>query len=1298
MSSAQSSDSKFHFSIDRGGTFTDVFATCPNGKIHVMKLLSEDTQRYVDAPREAIRRILSQETGVDYPKDKPIPTDLIGNIRMGTTIATNALLERRGTKTALVVTKGFRDLLHIGNQSRPNLFDLSVQTPDNLYSDVIEVDERIVLDNDKCCLELSQNYVSKSTQSGHKVYILQPIDESAVRKDLTDLLQRDIQSLAVVFLHSYLYPQHEIQVGNIAKELGFRNVSLSSSVIAMRKAVPRGFTACADAYLTPGIREYVENFSNGFSDRLRNVNVLFMQSDGGLTPMSEFFGSRAILSGPAGGVVGHAVTTCQLEEEFTDSDSRPRAVIGFDMGGTSTDVSRYAGSYEHVFETTTAGVTIQAPQLDINTVAAGGGSRLFFRNGLLTVGPDSAGANPGPSSYGKHGPLTVTDANLILGRLIPDFFPKIFGKNEDEPLNVSATKVNFDILAEEINSHLSEINSTQMSVEEIAMGFLDVANETMCRPIRALTQGKGFDTSKHVLACFGGAGGQHACSIATKLGIQTVYVHKYSGILSAYGIALADVVEDEQEPCNLAYNEANFKYIDERIGKLTYICVEKLEKKGFTKSNLEITSFLHLRYAGTDHALMCEPFTNIEMSKSSCKLALYKETFLSRYKTEFGFILIEREVFVDDIRVRVSGKSKLPKLPEIHGQSSSVDPVAVTKCYFSRGYIDTPVYNLDNLKSTDSIQGPAIILDQNSTVLIEENCQAIISQNGSIKIDISLSNTSIPSVEGNTIDAVQLSIFSHRFMSIAEQMGRMLQRTSISTNIKERLDFSCALFGRDGGLVANAPHIPVHLGAMQEAVQYQMILHREDMQSGDVFLSNHPSAGGSHLPDLTVITPVFRTGVNEPIFFVASRAHHADIGGLTPGSMPPFSTDISQEGLSVKSFRMIDRGVLLEDKLAELLNQAGTRTLSDNLSDLKAQIAANKKGAILIEELIQEYSLPIVQAYMGHIQSNAETAVREVLKKFAKDFQNRTGRACTESIDHMDDGTPIQLSVEINQNTGDAIFDFTGTGMEVYNNTNAPRAVTLAAIIYCLRAMVGSDIPLNQGCLKPVTLKIPPNTLLSPSDIAAVVGGNVLTSQRIVDVVLKAFNVCAASQGCMNNLTLGDDTHGYYETVAGGVGAGPGWDGRSGTHSHMTNTRITDPEVLEQRYPLILRAFHLNPNTGGDGEFQGGDGVVREIMFRKKLKLCLLTERRVFRPYGMNGGEDGHSGLNILIQTNGRKVNLGGKTAVDVLAGDSLRLCTPGGGGYGDVRDRQTRPVGNIKKHGVLSGSVFEYQKQQESV
>lgn len=1256
-------EEKLRFCIDRGGTFTDVYAEIPgpsNGR--VLKLLSVDPSNYDDAPVEGIRRILEEITGEKIPRTSKIPTDKIEWIRMGTTVATNALLERKGERIALCVTKGFRDLLQVGNQARPFIFDLTVSKPSNLYEEVIEVDERIELVNVEEEKFNPSLPVIKGV-SGELVRVLKPLDEEALKPLLKGLLDKGISCLAVVLMHSYTYPYHEIYVKRVAESLGFRHVSLSSALTPMVRAVPRGLTATVDAYLTPVIKEYLSGFVSRFDEGLGKVNVLFMQSDGGLAPENRFSGHKAVLSGPAGGVVGYSQTLFGLETE--------KPLIGFDMGGTSTDVSRYAGHYEHVLETQIAGAVIQAPQLDINTVAAGGGSKLKFQFGSFRVGPDSVGAHPGPVCYRKGGELAVTDANLILGFVIPDYFPSIFGPSEDQPLDIKSTTEAFEKLSKEINSYrLSQDPSAkEMTVEEIALGFVNVANETMCRPIRQLTEMKGHETKNHALACFGGAGPQHACAIARSLGMKEVLIHRFCGILSAYGMGLADVVEELQEPYSAVYNSESIMETFRREAILVQQIRSKLMEQGFRAEHIKTDMYLNLRYEGTDTAIMVKKPKDED----------YAVEFVNLFQQEYGFKLQNRKILICDVRVRGVGVTNILKPKTLAFASTTPKVEGNYRVYFVNGWQNTSLYKLENLSYGHVLEGPAIIMNGNSTVIVEPKCRAIITKYGNIKIEIIESNLTAGKVSAKVVNVVQLAIFNNRFMGIAEQMGRTLQRTSISTNIKERLDFSCALFDPDGGLVANAPHVPVHLGAMSATVKWQLNYWGKNLNEGDVLVTNHPCSGGSHLPDITVVTPVFEN--KKLVFFVASRGHHAEIGGITPGSMPPFSKFIWEEGAAIKAFKLVENGIFQEEGIIKLLQFPisdqpnhkipGTRRIQDNLSDLHAQVAANQRGIVLIKELIEQYGLNTVQAYMKYVQVNAEEAVREMLKSVAarlsyepSDLNNRN-TVTIEEEDYMDDGSTIHLKLTIDAKQGEAFFDFSGTTPEVYGNWNAPEAVTSAAVIYCLRCLVDIDIPLNQGCLAPVKIHIPLNSFLSPSDKAAVVGGNVLTSQRITDVVLTAFQACACSQGCMNNLTFGDKTFGYYETIGGGSGAGPAWDGTSGVQCHMTNTRMTDPEIFEQRYPVLLHRFGLREKSGGVGFHRGGDGLVREIEFRRPVVVSILSERRVHAPRGLKGGENGARGVNYLITKDRRRVYLGGKNTVNVKAGEILQILTPGGGGWG---------------------------------
>jgi 5-oxoprolinase (ATP-hydrolysing) len=1237
----------FRFSIDRGGTFTDVYAEVPGEPgFRVVKLLSEDPANYDDAPREGIRRILA-EFGIES-KHGLIDGSQIEWIRMGTTVATNALLERKGARTALVITRGFADILQIGNQDRPQLFDLRIKKPDLLYEEVIEVEERLQLLKNK---ENSNGRKIIRGLTGERFAVLASPDLEQLTPRLQAILDRGITSLAVVFAHSYDCPRHEELVAEVAQKLGFSQISLSSKIMPMVKLVSRGDTTIVDAYLTPHIRSYLDSFRRGFADGLEGTNLLFMQSDGGLAPADEFTGSRAILSGPAGGVVGYGQTT------YNPQLRKP--VIGFDMGGTSTDVSRYDGELELTFENSTAGVRVQAPQLDIRTVAAGGGSRLFFENGMFKVGPQSAGAHPGPVCYRKNGFLTVTDANLVLGRLQPDYFPHIFGSDENLPLNRDAAWTAMAELTKQINCFASKNRRPPLTVEQTALGFLQVANEVMVRPIREVSVMRGFDIKDHILATFGGAGAQHACAIAKALGISSIFIHRFSGILSAYGIGLADSVVDRQLPAAAVLKAETVTKILAELDELQEAAEQELLAQGISADQIVSRRFLNLRYQGTDTALMVEEPAD----------GRFTEAFIRTYKREFGFSLEHREILIDGLRIRSIGQAGRLSRPAIPPAETRPEKREVVACYFDDGWQQTELYELNDLLAGHTINGPAILVQDTATVVVEPDCTASITEYGDIEILVGQQHRQ---QVGTEVDPVQLSIFSNLFMSIAEQMGRMLQKTAVSTNIKERMDFSCALFNPDGHLVANAPHVPVHLGAMSEAVREQ-IRRCPDLNPGDVLLTNHPAAGGSHLPDITVITPVFKE--QEIIFWVASRGHHADIGGISPGSMPPTSRQLIDEGVAIVSFKLVQDGVFQEEGIRQLLLHPspgqqlgqpvrGSRRLADNLSDLKAQVSANQKGIDLILEMVDYYGLAVVQAYMDHVQHTAEEAVRASLCALSRG-KGLAPHDTVRAVDYLDDGSPIALQLTIDRNDGSAVFDFTGTGPELWGNLNAPRAVTQSAILYSLRCLAEKDIPLNHGCLLPITLIIPKGSLLDPSPNAAVVGGNVLTSQRVVDVVLKAFGVAAASQGCMNNLTFGNDQFGYYETIAGGAGAGPDWHGQSGVHTHMTNTRITDPEILERRYPVLVREFSIRRNSGGKGIFHGGDGLVRDLEFEQPLNVAILSERRVFAPYGLDGGQPGKPGKNLFIRRDGRIINLGGKNEIRAEAGDRIKILTPGGGGYG---------------------------------
>ncbi|KAK6373429.1 hypothetical protein LTS17_008449 [Exophiala oligosperma] len=1316
---------KIKIAIDRGGTFTDCLGIVEGRSDDiVVKLLSQDPGNYQDAPIEGIRRILEEATGRSFPRSRKLDISSFSDfsVRMGTTVATNALLERKGERIALCITKGFKDALIIGNQSRPKLFALNIERPEVLFKDVIEIDERVTVEDYQQNPQPDHEALLKALESdpelvkgvsGDVIRVLQKLDEDKTRRDLQGLYDQGYRSIAVCLAHSYTFQEHELAVRRIAESVGFTQISLSSQLLPMIKLTSRGASATVDAYLTPIVKKYIEGFRAGFEDGLSSSNTRceFMQSDGGLVTFDKFSGLRAILSGPAGGVVGHARTS------FDPRVNVP--IIGFDMGGTSTDVSRFDGTFDQTFENTTAGITVMAPQLDINTVAAGGGSILFWRHGLFVVGPESAGAHPGPACYRKGGPLTVTDANLFLGRLLPQYFPKIFGPKENEPLDLEITRQKFEALADQISKEIGQAKTA----EEVALGFLEVANESMAKPIRALTQARGFDTSTHHLASFGGAGGQHACAIASSLSIKTVIIHRYSSILSAYGMALADVVHEAAEPASMTLNEKNTPEIKHRIDGLKEKVRRELTDDGIPEATIQYEVYLNLRYAGTDNYLMV-----LEPADGD-----FKQAFIAEHRREFTFTFENRDVLIETLRVRGVGKSlALPPetpydaLEKLSFSSLTTDQADdETSMYFGgAGWLRSPVFFLGKTTPGSLIPGPAVILDKTQTIIVEPNATARILPRH-VMIDIPA--TKAVSEQTHVVDPIRLSIFGHRFMSVAEQMGRMFQKTSVSTNIKERLDFSCAMFSPDGKLVANAPHVPVHLGSMEYAVRYQHQLHitGSPLKPGDHILTNHPLAGGTHLPDITIISPVWDQKGENIIFYVASRGHHAEIGGTRPGSMPSDSKMLYEEGAMTMGFKIVSADHFDEERVRKFLcdepasfpNCSATRTYKDNVSDLKAAIAANQRGADLIQEMIDAFGLQTVHFYMDAIKANAEVAVREYLKKVSKETAGKPLRF----IDYMDDGSPIKLEIRIDAATGGAEFDFTGTGRETFNCLNAPKAITHSAIIYSLRCLINVDIPLNEGCLAPCKVIIPEGTLLNPSGYAAVCAGNPITSQRITDTILGAFGACAASQGDCNIISFGmgggkdaegNEVAGFGvgETICGGSGAGPFWHGTSGVHVHMTNTRITDVEVYELRYPIILRQFSLRKGSGGKGQFNGGDGVTREIEFRIPLSASMLSERRVYPPYGMAGGGPGQVGLNLYIKTEHdgteRTINIGGKMELSMQPGERLVINSPGGGAWGapasveDVVAEKTSlltAAASSKRQFEPRGSVFDWDSAAQA-
>ncbi|KAI7778944.1 hypothetical protein LA080_001461 [Diaporthe eres] len=1248
-------------SIDRGGTFCDVIAELDNHDPIIFKLLSVDPANYADAPTEAIRRVLEIVEGRSIPVGEKLDGSCV--------LATNALLEQKGERFAFITTKGFKDVCIIGDQSRPKLFDLNVRKAESLHDTVIEIDERVTIEDydlnpapmDTTQIHTDENLVQ--TPSGEIIRVLKKVDVDQVRRQLNYLKGQGYTSLAIAFMHSYLFKDHEEQVAQMARDMGFTYVTLSSEISPSIKLLNRSNSTCSEAYLYPVIRRYVADFQSGFKALPQNVD--FMCSDGGLKHATKFRGNEALLSGPAGGVVGIA-RSCFDEEERTP-------LIGFDMGGTSTDVSRFDGRYDYLTETTIAGRPINVPMLNIATVAAGGGSILFARNGLLVVGPESAGAHPGPACYRKGGPLTVTDANLFLGRLVLSSFPSIFGENANEPLDSDIVAAKFRDITQDFNQQTSQ----QLTPEEVALGFLNVANETMSRPIRNITEARGFSPEAHNLVSFGGAGGQHACSIADKLGIKRILIHKWSSLLSAYGISHAELQHEILQPYSTKLASVAPGTIRDRLAELRLRVSAELLDQGASQSSLVFDESLVLRYFGTD--------TSITITRPADED--YAAAFTAHHLREFAFTL-NRDIVIESIKVRGTGNLATPRrdifpareLVSVKSSPLSARPSSSQRVYVEGRWRDVGVYRLESVPKGSMIEGPAMIIDQTQTILVEPRFHAYVITNHVVLEHAEDQTQSCGTAEPSSkINPIQLSVFAHRFMGIAEQMGNTLQRTSISASIKERLDFSCAIFSPDGKLVANAPHVPIHLGSMQFAIQHQHRLWKDRLQPGDVLLTNHPQCGGTHLPDLTVVSPVFFE--DSIIFYVASRGHHTDIGGRGITSMMPESKQLWEEGISIESMKIVSGGEFLESEVREAFAAAGkfpgcsaTRRIGDNLSDLRAQVASNQRGIVLLGKLCDEFSLPVVHRNMEGIQANAEFAVRDFFKKIAKDHPEPL-----KAEDWFDDGTAVRLSVMIDAETGSATYDFEGTGPQSWGNYNCPISITHSAIIYTIRCLVDVDIPLNEGCLAPVDIRVPKGSILNPSPTVAVCGST-LASQRIVDTILRAFGRCAASQGCANSFGWGmggrDPETGrivpgwsYGEALGGGVGAGPGWHGEHAVNVHSTNTRNTDAEVIEKRTAVLVRRYEIRRGSGGPGRWSGGDGTIREIEARIPLKFSILSDRRVYQPYGMNGGQPGKQGENYVFKWNDagalEKINLGGKAVVNLTAGEIMQIRTPGGGGWG---------------------------------
>ncbi|GEM21487.1 5-oxoprolinase [Nitrosococcus oceani] len=1193
----------WQFWIDRGGTFTDIVARRPDGRLLTHKLLSENPEHYSDAALQGIRDLLG------VAKDQPLPIARIQEVRMGTTVATNALLERQGERTLLLITQGFRDALRIGYQSRPKLFARHILLPEMLYERVEEVEERLSAQGE----------------------VLTPLNLDSARQPLESAYRKGIRSVAIVFLHGYRYHEHERRVAELARKIGYTQISLSQEASPSMKLVGRGDTTVVDAYLSPILRRYVDHVSSELGD----TRLLFMQSNGGLADARFFQGKDSILSGPAGGIVG-AVRTA-ISAGFSK-------IISFDMGGTSTDVAHYDGEYERVFETEVAGVRMRAPMMRIHTVAAGGGSICQFDGARFRVGPQSAGANPGPACYRRGGPLTITDCNVMVGKIQPEYFPEVFGPNQNQPIDRDIVRQKFETLAAEIKAATGKI----LSAVEVAEGFLKIEIENMANAIKQISTQRGYDVTEYALCCFGAAGGQHACRVADALGIKTVFIHPLAGVLSAYGMGLAELRVIKQQPIEALLSASLVAHMEAAFQELESTGRMEMRQQGVKESSIRVKKKVHLRYEGSDTALIVG-FGDLQAIRMG---------FEQAHQQYFGFIASEKDHIVEAVAVEIIGGAQAAedKIRGMFPYWGKARPVDITVMFADGTSYPTSIYKREELGADAYICGPAILIESNATTVIEHGWQAEATK-GHHLILTRMEPLPKRFAVGAEVDPVMLEVFNNLFMAIAEQMGVTLANTAYSVNIKERLDFSCAVFDKDGQLVANAPHIPVHLGSMGESVQTVIRRNRGHIRPGDVYVLNAPYDGGTHLPDVTVITPVFDEQGTEILFYVGSRGHQADIGGITPGSIPPDSKTIEEEGVIIDNFKLVDQGCLREEEFIELLTSSPypVRNFKQNLADLRAQIAANEKGIHELRQMVKHFSLEVVHAYMGHIQNNAEEQVRQVLAAL------KSGEFSYE----MDNGSRIHVIITINRQQRSARVDFTGTSPQQANNFNAPVAICQAAVLYVFRTLVEEDIPLNAGGLRPLEIIIPEGCLLNPRYPAAVVAGNVETSQCIVDALYGALGVMAAAQGTMNNFTFGNERYQYYETICGGSGAGPDFDGTSAVHTHMTNTRLTDPEVLEWRFPVLVDGFYIRADSGGGGRYRGGDGVVRRIKFREAMTASILSNRRQVPPFGLAEGQPGAVGCNYVLRANGAREVLSSTGSVEMQPGDVFVIETPGGGGYG---------------------------------
>ena len=1197
----------WQFWIDRGGTFTDVVARRPDGTLLTRKLLSENPEHYRDAAIEGVRTLLGLAPGE--------PIEGVDSVKMGTTVATNALLERKGDRTLLVVNRGFRDALRIGYQTRPHLFDLRITLPEMLYERVVEIDGRMAADGT----------------------VVDPLDRDGAETALREAHADGIRSVAIVLMHGYRHPEHELALGRLAREIGFTQVSTGFETSPLMKLVGRGDTTVADAYLSPLLRRYIDQVAGELGEGAR---LMFMQSNGGLTDARLFQGKDAILSGPAGGIVGAVETAARAGHT---------RIISFDMGGTSTDVAHYDGAYERAFETVVAGVRMRAPMMMIHTVAAGGGSICTFDGARYRVGPESAGADPGPACYRRGGPLCVTDCNVLLGKLQPALFPRVFGPNQDEPLDRAVVAEKFAALADAIGKHTGH----RPAPVEVAEGYLRIAVDNMANAIKSISVRRGYDVTGYTLNCFGGAGGQHACPVADALGITRVMIHPLAGVLSAYGMGLADVRALRDRAVETRLDDGGAVTLHAVLDTLGAEACAELAAQGIAPERIAVHRRAHVRYEGTDTPDLVEAGTAAEM----------KARFEDAHRRRYGFVMPEKVLVVEAASIEavgaVEGASNPFAAPAGDGASRSrPEPVTTVAAHFEGAEHRTPVFRREALSVEHAVDGPAIILESTATTVVEPGWRACLAASGDLVLDRVVPLTREAAV-GTDCDPVMLEVFNNRFMSIAEQMGLTLENTAYSVNIKERLDFSCALFDPDGMLVANAPHIPIHLGSMSESVRTVIRENAGAMKPGDVFCVNAPYNGGTHLPDVTVITPVFDDAGSDPhiLFFVASRGHHADIGGSMPGSMPPDATTVEEEGILFDNFTLVDGGRFLERELRAHLGAGRwpARNPDQNVADLKAQIAAGEKGIQEVRRMIGDFGLDVVHAYMKHVQDNAEEQVRRVIDVM------RDGAFELP----MDDGGVIRVRITFDKARREATIDFTGTSPQRLNNFNAPSAVARSAVLYVFRCLVDDDIPLNEGCLKPIRILIPEGSMLAPKYPAAVAAGNVETSQAVTDALFGALGVAAESQGTMNNILFGNDRHQYYETVCGGAGAGPDYHGTSAVHTHMTNTRLTDPEILEWRYPVVLESFGVHRGSGGAGRWRGGDGTLRRIRFLEEMELSVLSQHRIVAPYGLAGGAPGRCGRNWVERADGAVHAMGGQDHCPVGPGDVFVLETPSGGGYG---------------------------------